>query len=299
MSSLVLHHDLDGWLEQATQGFPDEARQRIREEIEDHYLSGVCYYQERGESEEEASQNAIADLGDVRDVRRAFHDTYASKGEYLLAGILSITLPLVFAILFRGEPEFPIDGGPFRAIFTGLLCLLQVILLGLPALTIIYSGYGLLTHRFHFAIGKWRVGLLAAGLSLAFLPSCLNAIWLIATGQSFFVESYVPAASTVQKIISSTGVFLFSSSLILMGHHIGKLRYSLYGMQPALIVSAWGWGLSQAGMACLRSADRTSLLIFMLVLSSTAFCTFLGWMFIKAAFRGRPPLPILGMSGTC
>jgi hypothetical protein len=126
----------------------------------------------------------------------------------------------------------------------------------------------------------------------------LNAIWLITTGQSFFVESYVPDAATIQRVISSIGTFLFSASLILMGQHIGKLRYSLYGMQPALIVSAWVWGLSQAGMAFLRAAERTSLLIFMLVLSSTAFCTFLGWMFIKAAFRGRPPLPILGMGGT-
>ncbi|MBN1312380.1 MAG: hypothetical protein JXB30_13260 [Anaerolineae bacterium] len=296
MISLGLHYSLDDWLTRATQGFPDEAQQRIREEIEDHYWSGISYYQAMGKSEEEACRSAIADLGDVRDARRAFYDTYASKWSYLLTGILSIMLPLVFAVLFRREPELLIGGGPFKATLTGLFCLLQFILLGLPTFTIIYSGYGLLTHRFHFAIGRWRVGLLVLGLTLTFLPDCLNAIWLLATGQGFFVETYIHGIPSIQKIISCAGAFLFSSGLILMGHHLGKLRYSLYGMQPALIVSAWIWGLSQACMALLQSAGRTSSLIFTLVLSSTAFCTFLGWMFVKAAYRGLPPLPIPGMS---
>ena len=287
-------HELDGWLAQATQGFSDETRQRIREEIEDHYLSGVSHYQARGKSEEEAHRSALAELGNRRDARRAFHDTYASKRNYMVVGFLSMGMPLLFAMLFRSEPEFLVGEVPFRANLIGLFDLLQLVLFALPALTIVYFGYGLLANRFHFSVGKWRIGVLVAGLLLTFLPSCVNAIRLIVTGHESFVAPYVRATSTTREAIGAAGIILFSAGLMLVSHHLGRLKYSLYGMQPALIVSAWIWGGCQVSLALVGLTNRTALLTFLLVLSSTAFCFFLGWMFIKAAFRGLPPLPIPG-----
>jgi hypothetical protein len=294
MSLAPIHPDLSRWLEMATKGFPAEAQQRICEEIEDHYLSAASFYQEEGQSAAEAQHNAILELGDVQVARRAFRDTYVSQRQYLLTGILSMIMPLVFAVLFREEPARLLGEGVMTARLIGIFSLLQPLLLVLPILTIVYAGYGLLTNRFHFRPGRWYIGLLIAGLLLAFLPDYLSGIGLIVTGHPFSIGMYVPGASNVQRLVGATGVFIFSSCLMLMSYRLSKLRHSLYGMQPALIVSSWLWGLTQACLAFARITQRTIPFTILLVVSSTAFCTFLGWMFIKAAFKGKLPFPMPG-----
>lgn len=298
MNALPAPLDIRSWLELATKGLPAEARERICEEIEDHYWSSASHYQEQGKSPAEARQRAIAELGDVREAHGAFHDAHASKGRYLLAGILSMTMPLLFAVIFLKEPEYLVSGGPFREALIGFAYLLQPLLLALPMLAIIRAGSSLLGYRFHFSIGKWRVGLLIVGFLLAFLPSVLNGVSLMATGQAFFLEPGPGEFVTVHGIIGDSGILLLSFGLVTIGYHISRLKHSLYGMRSMLMISAWAWGLIQAGLVFLETGNTITLLVFTLMFTATAFCILLGWMFIKAALMGKPLLPIPTMGRT-
>jgi hypothetical protein len=287
MNTLPAQLDLDSWLELATNGLPDEMRQRIREEIEDHYWNSTSHYEEQGKSADEARRDAIAELGDVQEARGAFRDAHASRFRYLLAGLLSMAMPLLFAAVFLKEPEYLLNGDSFRAILIGMVYLLQPVFLVLPVLAIVCSGYSLLSYRFRFPIGKWRAGFVITGLLILFLPSSIDGISLIVKGQAFFAESGAEGAASLRSMINDTGVFLLSFGLLAMGHHISKLRHSLYGTRFVLIASSWVWGLSQAGLVFAGAGNTVSPLVFVLMFTGTAFCIFLGWMFIKAAFMGR------------
>lgn len=299
MNAPPAQHDITSWLALATKGLPDEARQRVCEEIEDHYWSSARRYQEQGKSAAEAHRDAIAELGDVREARCAFLDAHASRRRYLLAGLLSMAMPLVFAAVFLEEPEHLVNANAFRAILIGIVYLMQPLLLVLPTMAIIYSGCSLLSYRFHFPIGKWRAGLLVAGLLITFLPSSTDGISLIVAGRALFAEPGVKGIAALRGLISDSGVFLLSLGLLAVSHHISRLKHSLYGMKFVLISSSCVWGLSQVGLVFVGTENTISPLVFVLMFTATAFCVFLGWMFIKAAFMGRLfSIPHMGRTGT-
>lgn len=287
MRALPAQLDINSWLELATKGLPDEARQRICEEIEDHYWSSADYFEQQGKPAVEAHHDALAELGDVRAARGAFRDAHASKPRYFMAGLLSMAMPLLFAVVFLEEPEYLISGISFRMALIGLVYLLQPLILALPMLAIVWSGYSLLSYRFRFLIGKWRAGLLVVGLLTIFLPRAMDGVSLIVIGKAFFSEPGVKEIIPFRGMISDTGIFLLSLGLIAMSYHVSRLKHSLYGTKFVLIISSWAWGLSQVGLVLVGVKNTLSPLVFVLMFTATAFCIFLGWMFIKAAFMGR------------
>ncbi|MBN1427213.1 MAG: hypothetical protein JXB07_02435 [Anaerolineae bacterium] len=289
--------DLNRWLQQAMLGLSGEVQQRIREELEDHYLSSLSHHQHEGESDMEARQNALIELGDAKDAQRAFHDAHGSKWQYLLAGILSMVIPLILAVTLLVEPEYLFREGPSMSSLVGIWYLLMFLPVVLPVLYVIYCGYGLLKYRFHLTLERWRIGLFVAGMLVFCLPDCLDGLWIIVTGHAFFTEPYMAGVLTVQQVVGFAGSFLISAGLLAMSYRIRHLPFSLYGMRVALIVSASIWGFSQVCMTLLNvfpdlAASTTQVFFLGVALPLMTFCVCLGWMFIKAAFMGQIPLPI-------
>lgn len=70
---------LDAWLENATQGLSNEARERIRVEISDHYESALEAATARGDSAHAARLSAIRSLGDPAEARRSFRRTNLTR----------------------------------------------------------------------------------------------------------------------------------------------------------------------------------------------------------------------------
>ena len=73
---------LEQWLEIATRGLCDDAKERVRAEIESHYADAVAASMERGLSVAEAHGAAMASLGNPRKSRRAFHRAYLTRREF-------------------------------------------------------------------------------------------------------------------------------------------------------------------------------------------------------------------------
>ncbi|MCC6143154.1 MAG: hypothetical protein IT368_05040 [Candidatus Hydrogenedentes bacterium] len=73
--------DLDEWLHAATRGLCDAAKEKIREEIADHYFATVQDRVSEGVALEEAQLLALASLGSPYHARRGFKKAYPTQAE--------------------------------------------------------------------------------------------------------------------------------------------------------------------------------------------------------------------------
>ncbi len=71
--------ELNDWLEIATRRLCSEARERIRTEIEDHYLDSVEANRLQGMGESEARYLAIISLGNPKSAARSFRRNYLTN----------------------------------------------------------------------------------------------------------------------------------------------------------------------------------------------------------------------------
>jgi len=71
----------DEWLAIATRGLCDHARERIREELECHYLDAYDALIEDGVSEVDAEAQSVAELGSPKKAQRRFIRMYLTKRE--------------------------------------------------------------------------------------------------------------------------------------------------------------------------------------------------------------------------
>ncbi|MBX7258143.1 MAG: permease prefix domain 1-containing protein [Candidatus Hydrogenedentes bacterium] len=69
------------WVEAATRGLCDEARDRIAADIRRHVCEAMTEYETQGQSPEEALNAAIQQLGDAKNARRGFKRTNLSRFE--------------------------------------------------------------------------------------------------------------------------------------------------------------------------------------------------------------------------
>ncbi len=69
------------WLEAATRKLTAPAQERIRVEIEDHYVDAIASHLAVGASESQAQASALAELGDAKAAARHFRRRYFTKGE--------------------------------------------------------------------------------------------------------------------------------------------------------------------------------------------------------------------------
>ena len=67
------------WVDAATRGLADEAKDRIRREVEGHYIDALRHNLESGLSDVAAHRAAVAGLGNVRHARRAFRRVHFTK----------------------------------------------------------------------------------------------------------------------------------------------------------------------------------------------------------------------------
>ncbi len=70
---------VDVWVQRATRGLCDEARQRIGNEIRGHYADAIQEALDQGMPKQRAAQTALAPLGNPRKARRGFLNTNLTK----------------------------------------------------------------------------------------------------------------------------------------------------------------------------------------------------------------------------
>lgn len=98
---------LEAWLEEATNGLADEARERIRSEIVDHVAESVAERCAAGAAPDEALAAAVEALGDAARARRALRRANLTRSEAKLVGGLATPAPRwVVALYLLGIPTF-------------------------------------------------------------------------------------------------------------------------------------------------------------------------------------------------
>ncbi len=73
--------DLRSWLDTATYGLCDVAKERVANEIREHYAEAVDTELAQGQCEDDAHRIALAALGDTKRAHRAFRRTYLTEKE--------------------------------------------------------------------------------------------------------------------------------------------------------------------------------------------------------------------------
>ncbi len=102
-----VHPLVETWIEAATGGLAESARQRVREEILDHVLEAVDAAAAEGADEESAYERAVAGLGDPDRAGRALRRTNLRPWEAKLVGDLARPQPRwVLALYLAGLPAF-------------------------------------------------------------------------------------------------------------------------------------------------------------------------------------------------
>ncbi len=81
MSRAKRSRGLQSWLDAATDGLCDAAKERISDEIRGHYAEAKAAEMARGRCEDEAHRIALAALGDAKRARKAFRRTYLTEKE--------------------------------------------------------------------------------------------------------------------------------------------------------------------------------------------------------------------------
>jgi len=118
------HSLVESWIEAATRGLAETARQRVREEILDHVLEAVDAATAEGLGAEAAVERAVAGLGDPERAGRALRRTNLRPWEARLVGGLARSQPRwVLALYLAGLPAFvvvnagPLGGLAMRPVF--------------------------------------------------------------------------------------------------------------------------------------------------------------------------------------
>ena len=76
------HTIVSEWIDCATRGLCEDARERIRKEIEAHYEEAVSEYRENGGTLKESHKAAIRSLGSPERARRVYRKTYLTAHEW-------------------------------------------------------------------------------------------------------------------------------------------------------------------------------------------------------------------------
>jgi hypothetical protein len=98
---------VESWIDVATRGLAETARQRVREEILDHVLEAVDDATAAGLETERAVERAVAGLGDPERAGRALRRTNLRPWEAKLVGGLARPQPRwVLALYLAGLPAF-------------------------------------------------------------------------------------------------------------------------------------------------------------------------------------------------
>jgi len=121
---------LPEWVDAATRGLADEARERIRQEVEGHYVDALRHNLESGLSAVAAHRAAVAGLGNVRHARRAFRRVYFTKRQ--LKDLDNLREPALWRSL--APPLYGAVAGVLAYARTGeILTLLLAVFFILPA----------------------------------------------------------------------------------------------------------------------------------------------------------------------
>jgi hypothetical protein len=74
-------HGIAGWLETATDGLADSAKERVTREIGTHYAEAVSVHMEAGFSENAAKESALAELGNPEKAARNLKKIHLTQSE--------------------------------------------------------------------------------------------------------------------------------------------------------------------------------------------------------------------------
>jgi len=74
--------DLEKWIDEASKGLEPLAREKITEQITEHYEDSVAGYRSSGLSEVDACSRAIVDLGSSRKMHKQLRSQYFSLAEF-------------------------------------------------------------------------------------------------------------------------------------------------------------------------------------------------------------------------
>lgn len=82
VTDLLRDADLNEWIWEASRRLCDEAKQRIRTDMEAHYSDGYAEAQTKGEDDLTAHRTAMKCLGDAKVAHRHFRRLYLTQEEY-------------------------------------------------------------------------------------------------------------------------------------------------------------------------------------------------------------------------
>jgi hypothetical protein len=97
-----MNPDLEKWIDEASKGLEPLAREKITEQITEHYQDAVLGYRSSGLGEDEARSRAMLDLGNTKQANTLyshsyFTDTELKNGEPIqLTSMISLVFPLIF-----------------------------------------------------------------------------------------------------------------------------------------------------------------------------------------------------------
>lgn len=81
-----MNPDLEKWIGEASKGLEPLAREKITEQITEHYEDSVASYRSSGLSEVDARSRAMVDLGNAKSAQRNYQRYFLSKNQHRCIG---------------------------------------------------------------------------------------------------------------------------------------------------------------------------------------------------------------------
>lgn len=199
--------DLDRWLNQATQGVPQQWTASIRAELTAHFEDTVTGFLQQNVPEEIARQRALSALGDPHTVAHGFNDVHRGRRHYLLAALACVLLLIEnFDLPQRFlMPDWADGSAPSRIFyaadhaFTILLALYVVFVMG-----------RLLVWRFDSEAANTPVNIILGGLVAHLLGTVIFDL-------AFDTEASVPTLLNASNLIEGLAALLQNGGISLSG----------------------------------------------------------------------------------
>lgn len=190
----ILPEPLAAWLEAATEGLCDEARERIQDEILGHYLDALEAARAEGRSEIDAHAVVMEALGDPRESARAFRRTDLTRFQARLAddylGGRSRWRPAVYIPFIGLLAVLAADRAESRLAWNGSLALIGAMVV---ALIVIQALVPWLTRRGRaragLTLGVWSDWLLIGSVNV-WIPYLINGTRALIVGSLVFAVSF-------------------------------------------------------------------------------------------------------------
>jgi len=213
-----MNPDLEKWIDEASKGLEPLAREKIMEQITEHYEDSVAGYRSSGLSEVEARSRAIIDLGNPRIARKRYTHTFLN-----LKTLKQVDNITVINDIFAYDILFPIISFILFAkfifttssidVFSIIISVMSTFMVGFYIFALVKTSKEDFELKFKKGIYRLVNYMLFHALSLTFILSLLinNLLWN--SNVNFKIDKGLDKLLAAQKIIdhSRNNIIFFSS----------------------------------------------------------------------------------------